>query len=124
MVGFHESSSFRLSLVEDLTQGPVGTPLAGVPPVAADDSGEQNDNNCHHRRHRPHGLGGDSQCCRRSVQVEAFILKKMNRVNHLFNLIFPPSPPPKMALVKACIFFVLKNCSGRDEKESDIGCFE
>ena len=125
MVGVHESNSFRLSLVKDVTQGPVGAPLAGVPPVAADDSGEQNDNDGHHRCHCPHGFGGDSQCCRRSVQVEAFILKKMNRVNPLYNIILSPfSPPPKMALVKACIYFVLKNYSGRDEKKIDIGCFE
>ena len=81
MVGVHESNSFRLSLVKDVTQGPVGAPLAGVPPVAADDSGEQNDNNCYHSRHGPHGLGGDSQRCRRPVRVETFILKKMGRVN-------------------------------------------
>ena len=81
MVGFHESNSFRLSLVEDLTQGPVGTPLAGVPGVAVENSGQQNENDGHHPRHRPHGLGGDSQRCRRSVRVETFILKKMGRVN-------------------------------------------
>ena len=92
MVGFHESSSFRLSLVEDLTQGPVGTPLAGVPGVAVENSGQQNENDGHHPRHGPHGLGGDSQRCRRSVRVETFILKKMGRVNLFIKFLVTPFP--------------------------------